>query len=145
MNFIIFKGILKIADFGWSIYAPEDKRTTFCGTVDYVAPEIVTGCEYDAKVDLWSLGVLCFELTTGKAPFENRVNREAFKNIVNLNYKFPEYLSDFAKDFINKLLVKDPARRLDINEICGHPFLGKAASFSTELLDKKLKEFKDFF
>ncbi len=113
--------------------------------MDYVAPEIVTGCEYDTKVDLWSLGVLCFELTTGKAPFEHRINKEAFKNIVSLNYKFPEYLSEVAKDFINRLLVKDPIRRYDINEISNHPFLRKAVNFYSEVSDKKLKEFKECF
>ena len=45
------------------------KRQTFCGTLDYVPPEIVNGDYYDEKVDIWSLGVLCYELATGKAPF----------------------------------------------------------------------------
>lgn len=110
-----------------------------------MAPEIVSGSFYDAKVDLWSLGVLCFELTTGKAPFEHRVNREAFNNIVNLNFKFPEYLSEICKDFINRLLVKDPARRYDIEAISNHPFLGKAANFNIDFCDKKIKEFKETF
>lgn len=136
---------MKLADFGWSIYAPEDKRTTFCGTVDYVAPEIVAGSLYDAKVDLWSLGVLCFELTTGKAPFEHRINREAFKKIMSLNYKCPEFLSEICKDFINKLLVKDPKMRYDIAEISNHAFLSKAPVFTVDGFSKKIKEFKENF
>lgn len=113
--------------------------------MDYVAPEIVSGSLYDAKVDLWSLGVLCFELTTGKPPFEHRVHKEAFKKIMSLNYKCPEFLSELCKDFIYRLLVKDPERRYDIAEISNHPFLGKAPSFSLEALDKKIKEFKENF
>ncbi len=113
--------------------------------MDYVAPEIVSGSHYDAKVDLWSLGVLCFELATGKAPFENRVNREAFKNIMNLNYKFPEYLTELAKDFITRLLVKDPKRRYDIKEISAHHFLAKAEGFNPDMMGKKIKLFKENF
>jgi aurora kinase B len=50
------------------------KRQTFCGTLDYVPPEIVTGEFYDEKADIWCLGVLCYELSTGKAPFESSTN-----------------------------------------------------------------------
>ena len=50
------------------------KRQTFCGTLDYVPPEIVTGEFYDEKADIWCLGVLCYELSTGKAPFESNTN-----------------------------------------------------------------------
>lgn len=47
---------------------------TFCGTLDYVSPEVVSGKDYDFKVDIWSVGVLTYELITGKPPFENRSN-----------------------------------------------------------------------
>jgi len=57
--------VLKLSDFGWSIYT-EEKRMTFCGTLDYVSPEVVSGKDYDFKVDIWSIGVLTYELVTGK-------------------------------------------------------------------------------
>lgn len=63
---------MKLSDFGWSIYSPTHKRQTFCGTVDYVPPEIIQGVSYDERVDIWALGVLLYELSSGKAPFENR-------------------------------------------------------------------------
>ncbi len=61
----MIKDILKLSDFGWATYSPLNKRQTFCGTLDYVSPEIVRGYEYSEKVDVWSLGVLCYELCTG--------------------------------------------------------------------------------
>jgi len=57
--------VLKLSDFGWATYSPSSKRQTFCGTLDYVSPEIVGGNEYSEKVDVWSLGILCYELCAG--------------------------------------------------------------------------------
>ena len=63
-NILINFGVLKISDFGWSVYT-EDERTTFCGTLDYVSPEVVCGKNYDFRVDVWSIGILCYELLVG--------------------------------------------------------------------------------
>ena len=63
------KGELKIADFGWSVHAPSSKRQTLCGTLDYLPPEMITGSHHDASVDLWALGILCYEFLVGKPPF----------------------------------------------------------------------------
>ncbi|KAK3726845.1 hypothetical protein QZH41_016724 [Actinostola sp. cb2023] len=63
-------GDIKIADFGWSVHAPSSKRSTLCGTLDYLPPEMVEGKMHDEKVDLWSLGILCYEFLVGKPPFE---------------------------------------------------------------------------
>lgn len=74
---MLINNTVKLADFGWSIYLGEnDKRKTFCGTLDYVSPEIVLGSEYDEMVDVWSIGVLCYELSTGHAPFESNKSRQ---------------------------------------------------------------------
>ena len=62
---------LKIADFGWSVHSPSSKRATLCGTLDYLPPEMVEGQHHDEKVDLWALGILCFELLVGHPPFES--------------------------------------------------------------------------
>ena len=60
------KGTLKIADFGWSHFVNEQKRTTFCGTLDYLAPEMLEkGHYHDYRVDIWSIGVLIYELCAG--------------------------------------------------------------------------------
>jgi len=65
---------IKLADFGWSCHAPSNKRQTFCGTLDYLPPEMCTEegkVSYDKTVDIWSIGVLAFELCVGKPPFES--------------------------------------------------------------------------
>jgi len=63
-------GELKIADFGFSVHAPNSRRTTMCGTLDYLPPEMIEGSAHDKNVDIWSLGVLTYEFLVGKPPFE---------------------------------------------------------------------------
>ncbi|KAG5339733.1 Serine/threonine-protein kinase ark1 [Termitomyces sp. Mn162] len=65
-------GELKIADFGWSVHAPGNRRMTLCGTLDYLPPEMVEGREHTKEVDLWALGVLTYEFLIGNPPFEDR-------------------------------------------------------------------------
>ena len=65
-----YKGDIKIADFGWSVHAPSSRRTTLCGTLDYLPPEMIENKEHDHTVDNWSLGVLAYEFLCGAPPFE---------------------------------------------------------------------------
>ena len=74
----------KLCDFGWAAICT-DRRKTYCGTFDYVAPEILEGSEYDISVDLWCLGVLAYELMVGKAPFYHISRKETMKKIMNVN------------------------------------------------------------
>lgn len=64
-------GELKIGDFGWSVHAPGNRRTTLCGTLDYLPPEMVEGRDHSEKVDYWALGVLTYEFICGAPPFED--------------------------------------------------------------------------
>jgi serine/threonine protein kinase len=83
-------GRCKLADFGWSNYVmPDNTRRTFCGTPEYLAPEMVNKKGHDTSVDIWALGVLCFELLTGKLPFRGKNTLELFSNIGALNIKWP--------------------------------------------------------
>ncbi len=59
-----FNGV-KLTDFGWSIHSPKGSRKTFCGTLEYLAPEILRKNEYDKSVDIWCLGILTYEMSTG--------------------------------------------------------------------------------
>ncbi|EFA12426.1 aurora kinase A isoform X1 [Tribolium castaneum] len=117
------QGQIKIADFGWSVHAPSSRRTTLCGTLDYLPPEMVVGQTHNEKVDLWSLGVLCFEFLTGKPPFEAPTFEETYRNISKAYYKFPPYVSEGAQDLIRKLLVVNPNERLELSQVMKHPWI----------------------
>lgn len=117
-------GELKIADFGWSVHAPSDRRKTQCGTLDYLPPEIVNYTSYNNKVDLWSLGVLMYELLVGEAPFEDS-QVLTYKRIVRCEMTVPSYVSPEAIDLIKSLLVVDPEKRLPLDRVQKHPWIIK--------------------
>ncbi|RMX51356.1 hypothetical protein pdam_00011381, partial [Pocillopora damicornis] len=120
---LTLKGDLKIADFGWSVHAPSSRRTTLCGTLDYLPPEMIEGKAHDEKVDLWSLGVLCYEFLVGKPPFEADGHHETYRRISRVDLKFPSYVSEGARDLISKLLVHDPSKRLPLGGVLAHPWI----------------------
>lgn len=74
-----------------------------CGTLDYLPPEMIEGRSHDQNVDLWSLGVLCYELLCGKPPFETESDRETYKLISRVQINFPSHMPDGAKDLISKV------------------------------------------
>lgn len=117
------RGELKIADFGWSVHAPHSRRTTFCGTLDYLPPEMVEGRDHDLNVDLWSMGVLMYEFLCGQPPFEAQTRNETYRRISRVDLLFPSYVSDDARDLMSKLLNKDPAHRLSLARVLEHPWI----------------------
>ncbi|KAL2904054.1 Serine/threonine-protein kinase Aurora-3 [Bienertia sinuspersici] len=119
---------LKIADFGWSVQS-RNKRHTMCGTLDYLAPEMVENKAHDYAVDNWTLGVLCYEFLYGAPPFEAESQRDTFRRIVKVDLNFPEAprISIEAKDIISRLLVKDSSKRLSVHKILEHPWILKNA------------------
>lgn len=116
-------GEVKIADFGWSVHAPSKKRKTLCGTLDYLSPEMIEGRPHDEYVDIWSIGILTYEFLTGSPPFEEEGQQQTCKRIKNMEYTFPDYISEEAKDFISKILVHDPNERISIKQILDHPWI----------------------
>ena len=86
-NLLNSMGTIKIADFGWSIHAPSARRKTLCGTLDYLPPEMVDRRDHDEKVDIWCLGVLCYEFCTGRQPFEPRSHKETYERIRKVIYE----------------------------------------------------------
>ncbi len=120
-------GDLKIADFGWSVHAPSSRRTTICGTLDYLPPEMIDDKPHDEKVDLWSLGVLCYELLVGKPPFETPTHDGTYQKITRVEYKCPSSMSPEAVDLISKLLRKNPNERLSLEGVMNHPWIKKNA------------------
>ncbi|CAD6996449.1 unnamed protein product [Ceratitis capitata] len=117
------KGDLKIADFGWSVHEPNSLRTTLCGTLDYLPPEMVQGKPHTKNVDLWSLGVLCYELIVGRPPFLATDYDETYKKIIKIDYKLPDYVSRAAAHFMSKLLVLNPQQRLPLDQVFLHPWV----------------------
>uniref|UniRef100_A0A3Q1CR21 Protein kinase C n=1 Tax=Amphiprion ocellaris TaxID=80972 RepID=A0A3Q1CR21_AMPOC len=109
-------GHIKIADFGMcKENMQDDSRTsTFCGTPDYIAPEILLGQKYNSSVDWWSFGVLLYEMLIGQSPFHGRDEEELFQSIRTDNPAYPQWLSKAAKDILVKLFVREPEERLGV-------------------------------
>lgn len=114
---------LKIADFGWSVHSPSSRRMTLCGTLDYLSPEMIEGKPHSYEVDVWSLGVLCYELLVGLPPFEAQDSHLTYKKIRYVIIKYPEYISDKAKNLMGQLLVINPEQRLSLANVLQHPWI----------------------
>lgn len=125
------KNRVKLADFGWSNFFTDTKRITYCGTLDYLAPEMILELGHDKGLDIWSLGVLIFELLTGKAPFappdkvvdQKEKQKILEDNVVNVRLTFPNDFPQLAKDLLSKILRKNPLHRISLEEMKKHPWL----------------------
>ena len=115
---------IKMTDFGWSVHAGKS-RDTFCGTLDYICPEMLGHAAYDHTIDTWMLGVLTYELAEGRPPFESKSRVETYRRIRSLDYECPEHFSSEMTNFIQRLLVKDPSKRMCDEDIMSHPFITK--------------------
>lgn len=124
------RGFIAVTDFGLSrdnVDSKDGGMSTFCGTPEYIAPELIRRVPYGRAVDYWSLGVLIFEMLAGYTPFFNANRKRNFENILKLPLRFPAEFSDDAKSLLRGLLCKDPTKRLGsgpvgANEIMEHPF-----------------------
>jgi serine/threonine protein kinase len=116
-------GELKIADFGWSVHAPSSRRTTLCGTLDYLPPEMIEGKEHDASVDIWSLGILLYEFLVGSPPFEESRQRDTCRRIKEVDLRFPTFVKPLARDLITKFLQHDPKKRIPLKDVRTHPWV----------------------
>uniref|UniRef100_A0A9J7YMV7 Protein kinase C n=1 Tax=Cyprinus carpio carpio TaxID=630221 RepID=A0A9J7YMV7_CYPCA len=118
-------GHIKIADFGMckENMLGENRATTFCGTPDYIAPEILLGQKYSFSVDWWSFGVLLYEMLIGQSPFQGDDEDELFESIRMDVPHYPRWITKEAKDLLEKLFERDPTRRLGVvGNIRGHAF-----------------------
>lgn len=108
---------IKIADFGFSnYYDPESKLDTFCGSPPYAAPELFQGRRYTGpEVDIWSLGVILYVLTTGCLPFDGKNLQEMRESVCRGKYRIPFYLSDSCEKLLRKFLIRDPYKRASLD------------------------------
>uniref|UniRef100_A0A7N6B5B8 non-specific serine/threonine protein kinase n=1 Tax=Anabas testudineus TaxID=64144 RepID=A0A7N6B5B8_ANATE len=136
-------GHIKITDFGLCKEGITDTATmkTFCGTPEYLAPEVLEDNDYGRAVDWWGLGVVTYEMMCGRLPFYNQDHEKLFELILMEEIKFPRTLSADAKSLLSGLLIKDPNKRLgggpdDAKEIMRHSFFGTVDW--QDVYDKKL-------
>ena len=120
-NIVVHEGIVKLCDFGWSVHLDNKMRTTFCGTPLYVCPQILKGNEYDEKIDIWSLGIMMYEMLVGENPFKINKEQQLIK-IVKDQISIPSYVyvSRQARDFLDKCLQKNPLDRVTIKLLVNH-------------------------
>ena len=102
-------------------------RHTFCGTVDYMSPEMIRNDPHDFRVDLWSLGVLLYELLHGHAPFMAKNDVEKLQLISNKSssFVFKENISLEARDLITCLIKHDPNERYTFEQVFAHSWMLK--------------------
>ncbi|KAG7480547.1 hypothetical protein MATL_G00057360 [Megalops atlanticus] len=111
-------GYVRIADFGLCKegMGHGDRTSTFCGTPEFLAPEVLTDNNYTRAVDWWGMGVLIYEMLVGESPFPGDDEEEVFDSIVNDEVRYPRFLSPESISIIQKLLRKNPERRLGAGE-----------------------------
>ncbi|KAG6837186.1 AGC protein kinase Gad8 [Arthromyces matolae] len=129
-----YTGHIALCDFGLCKLNMKgnEKTNTFCGTPEYLAPEILTAQGYDKTIDWWTLGVLLYEMLAGLPPFYDEVTDDMYRKILNDPLVFgPEFGSE-ARSVLTGLLTRDPSKRLGVNgadEIKRHPFFKNHIDF----------------
>jgi serine/threonine protein kinase len=124
------KGNIRLTDFGLSkenVRGHSSGASSFCGTPEYIAPEVLKRQGHGRAVDWWSLGALLFEMISGLPPFYSRNRETMFEKIMKADISFPPFMTPDARDILSKLLIRDPKDRLgsgerDAEELKEHPF-----------------------
>ena len=127
-NILMFKdGIVKLCDFGWCARLDGGQRITFCGTVEYMSPEMVNKEEYSKEIDIWSLGILLYEMTHGYSPFKPDKAKfniyDVIDNIKIKDLKFAKDISKECKELIIHLLDRDITKRYKVEDIFSSNFV----------------------
>lgn len=137
----------KIADFGFARFL-QTTANTYCGSPSYMAPEIILGTSYNAAIDMWSLGIIIYQLITLNVPFQTATNENDIKSILIRNkisyIAIPSgySVSNELRNLVSGLLTVSPNSRLTISQLANHPFLqGRLViSASKELIYSKRKQ-----
>ncbi|EIN12732.1 Pkinase-domain-containing protein [Punctularia strigosozonata HHB-11173 SS5] len=137
-----YTGHIALCDFGLCKLNMKDEDTTntFCGTPEYLAPEILNGQGYNKTIDWWTLGVLLYEMLSGLPPFYDEVTDKMYEKILRNPLLFGDEIGAEARSVLTGLITRDPTQRLGVNgadEIKKHPFFAKHIDFKL-LLEKKI-------
>ena len=126
-NILLFEDCVKLCDFGWCARLDGGNRGTFCGTAEYMSPEMVNKEEYSKDIDIWSLGILLYEMIHGHSPFKpNKAKfniNDIIDNIKIKDLKFNENITKECKELIIHLLDRDVTKRYKIEDIFNSNFV----------------------
>ena len=119
------KNEIKLCDFGCCAESGIGNRTTFCGTYEYMAPEILKESSYNNSVDIWSLGILLFELSHGYTPFNKKYNGKknqdlVFKDIIKNNFDFKKNMNFISEEYYElmvRMIVYNPNKRIKLRDV----------------------------
>ena len=138
---IASNGSLKLCDFGFARALSNTTLvlTSIKGTPLYMAPELVQEQAYDEKIDIWSLGIILYELYYGKPPFFTNSIYKLIQMIVNSSITWPDPISEQFKNFLLRMLQKDPALRVSAKDLLQDPFI---ASVDLTKYGNRVQEFK---
>uniref|UniRef100_A0A5K3FBA1 Protein kinase domain-containing protein n=3 Tax=Mesocestoides corti TaxID=53468 RepID=A0A5K3FBA1_MESCO len=131
----------KLADFGFARFLQDGiMAETMCGSPMYMAPEVLMCHKYDARADIWSMGIIVYQCFVGKAPFYAN-SPEALKNIylktIDLKPRIPRETSHNLRDLLLKMLIRKPADRIDFPSFLSHPFLTEKHISPSDLVPHK--------
>ncbi len=124
---------MKLADFGWTVaQRANSTRTTLCGTVEYLPPEVCRNETYDAGFDMWTVGVLCYELLVGESPFAPHTAHEQQMEVMmdrirRGRFALPPSLTSLVRDLLTRLLAPVSKDRPAAHEVLEHPWIVRFA------------------
>lgn len=127
---------IRLIDFGFSKMLMEGSSfMTRCGSLLYCAPELIAGHEYSTAVDIWSAGIILFVLCSGYFPFDDKNVTVLSQKIIYSELDIPQRFSDNLEDLVCRMLTKNPAERITLEEILNHPWLTDAVKRYKGILD----------
>ncbi|EGR29999.1 protein kinase domain protein [Ichthyophthirius multifiliis] len=129
-NILLHNGVIKVADFGFckTLLSASDLTQTMVGSPIYMAPEILKGCNYNIKADIWSMGVVLFEMLFGYCPYEDKTIAQLINQIDNKQLVIPKHINNISvqlEELLMRMLTIDPDRRIEWNTLLNHPLFEK--------------------
>lgn len=128
------RGRAKLADFGWCAELVAGGRRTFCGTVDYLSPEMIEGEPHDHNVDIWAAGILLYEMLVGESPFAAKSQFLTMERIQACDLHIPASVSAGARELIEGFIRREPTERLSIAEALAKPWLNRYSGVAEQPL-----------